>query len=127
MRRIAEKLRTMIDLQSCSEMNENQTYYVAGLADALQVVEDFMDKELVLNRVYFVIMFKEDNKNSPYITKMRLYKISRKSKLCYCFTEYLSGRNTSPDLILYSIGGLSTRVFSTQEAAEQALKSYVRQ
>lgn len=127
MRRIAEKLQTMIDIQSCSEMNENQIYYVSGLADALQVVKEFMDKELVLNHVYFVIMFKDDDKNSPYVTKMRLYKISRKSKLCYCFTQYLSGKTTSPDLILYSIGGLSTRVFSTQEAAEQALKSYVKQ
>lgn len=127
MRRIAEKLQTMIDIQSCSEMNENQIYYVSGLADALQVVKEFMDKELVLNHVYFVIMFKDDNKNSPYVTKMRLYKISRKSKLCYCFTQYLSGKTTSPDLILYSSGGLATRVFSTQEAAEQALKSYVKQ
>lgn len=127
MRRIVEKLQTMIDIQSCSEMNENQIYYVSGLADALQVVKEFMDKELALNHVYFVIMFKDDNKNSPYVTKMRLYKISRKSKLCYCFTQYLSGKTTSPDLILYSIGGLSTRVFSTQEAAEQALKSYVKQ
>ena len=116
MKEIIEKIKSKIMLESSSHMTKEQEYYVSGLADALQIIEDSLDKELKIGNTYFVIM--QDNNGFPYVEEIRLYRINKKKRWSYCFTRYLTGDYPCPDLVLSSKGGLMMRVFKSKEEAE---------
>ncbi len=124
MQDMVEKIKGMIATQSCPDMTECQRYYITGLADALQVVVEYMNNKLAIGKTYYVIMFKEPNNKFPYIDVMRCYKISEKGKPSYCFTRSVRGRHPQPDLVLYSKSGLARRVFNTRKAAELGMSCY---
>ena len=124
MQNVIDKIQGMIVKQSSPDMTESQRYYITGLADALQVIEDYMNEKLTVGKSYYVIMFKEPNHHFPYIDYMRCYKISEKGKPSYCFTRSEYGKFPSPDLVLYSKSGLARRVFDTKESAELGKSCY---
>lgn len=118
MQEIIDKLKSMILLNTTTNMNKEQESYAAGIADALQVIEEYVDNDFVIGKHYFVIMYKDNNRNYPYIEEMKLYRINRKQKQSYCFTRNLNDNYPTPDLVLYSKGGLAMRVFETRDEAE---------
>jgi len=119
------KLKNMIALNTKEEMTESQTAYVAGLSDALDVLETSISENLVIGTIYYVIMYRDGNKFLPYVERMKLYKFTQGNiKPSYCFTKNLeSGRyhKNRPDLVLNSKKGLMERVFYTMEQAENAI------
>ena len=118
MQEIIEKLNRMILLETHANMSKEQECYVAGIADALQVIEEHMGNDLIIGKHYFVIMYKDNNRYDPYVEEMKLYRINKKRKQVYCFTRNLKNNNSTPDLVLASKGGLAMRVFKTREEAE---------
>lgn len=126
MQDVVYKLKEMIATQTTSTMTEEQKYYVSGLADALELVEQAVAESLVVGRHYFVIMYRDGDPYLPYVEEMKLYRISQKSVSSYCFTRNLTAKSYSsnnPDLVLRSKKGLSQRVFFTREQAESAIKN----
>lgn len=123
---VIHKLKSMIAIETRANMTEEQKYYVSGLSDALEVVENSVAESLVPGRIYYVILYRDGNEFLPYIKEMKLYKISNGSvKTSYCFTENLEQgkyRSNKPDLVLQSKKGLLERVFFTHEQAEKAIK-----
>ena len=118
MQQIIDKINSMIASETSPNMSSESISYVAGLSDALEAIIKGMNDKPVVNRYYFVIMFKEDNKKYPYIDHMRCYKISEKLNSSYCFTKSDIKVRPTPDLVLHSESGLTRRVFETREDAE---------
>lgn len=114
--KITEKLNRMINVESAATMTAEQEHYVAGLSDALRVVEDYADEQLVIGHKYYVIM-KNKVQIPKYIVKeMQLYRINyNKQKVSYCFTDDFD--NPTPSLVLYSEIGLKKRVFRKYDDA----------
>lgn len=116
MQKIIDKLNSMITMETSTNMTSEQEYYVAGLADALQVIEEMLAEELSIGKTYFVIMYKDDE---PYIEEMKLYRINDRNKKTYCFTKNIDSNSPTPDLVLASEHSLKARVFNSQEEAER--------
>jgi len=93
MQEIIEKLNRMILLETHANMSKEQECYVAGIADALQVIEEHMGNDLIIGKHYFVIMYKDNNRYDPYVEEMKLYRINKKQKQVYCFTRNLKNNN----------------------------------
>ena len=119
MQEIINKLENMILLETKPNMTKEQEYYVAGIADALEVVKKYSSNDLIVGKHYFVIMYKNNKKNNPYIEEMKLYRINKKQRQVYCFTRNLKGHNETPDLVLASKAGLTMRVFESKIEAER--------
>lgn len=126
MQDIIYKLKDKILENQSQEMTVEQERYVAGLKDALELIENSVADNLIVGNTYFVIMYRNGDKYLPYIEEMKLYKVSQKSMKCsYCFTrklhiaKYCSG---TPDLVLASKKGLAERVFFTKEQALAAIE-----
>lgn len=100
-------------------MTKEQEYYAAGLADALQIIEETLKEELKIGDIYFVIMYEN---HTPYVEEMKLYRINDKSKRVYCFTKNIDCKHPTPDLVLTSEQSLKTRVFSSRQEAEMQCK-----
>lgn len=103
-------------METSTNMTSEQECYVAGLADALQVIEEMLAEELSVGKTYFVIMYKDDK---PYIEEMKLYRINDKSKKVYCFTKNIDYKSPTPDLVLTSEHSLKARVFNSRDEAER--------
>ena len=126
MQDIIRQIKNMIDAEKCLDMTTEREHYIAGLSDALNVIEDSVANNLIIGRQYFVIMYRDGNIYLPYIEKMKLYKISqRKVKCSYCFTRNLDDSKyatNTPDLVLASKKGLLQRIFFTEEQAKAAIE-----
>jgi hypothetical protein len=125
MQDVIYKIKNMIALNTKLEMTEAEESYIAGLSDALEILETSVSENLVIGNVYYVIMYRDGNKFLPYIDRMKLYKVTQGAvKPSYCFTKNLeSGRYHSnhPDLVLNSKKGVMERVFYTMEQAENTI------
>jgi len=97
---------------------------ISGLEEALHILESAIGDSLVCRKKYFVVMYRGNNKNLPYVEEMLLYKISKKKKSSYCFCEmYESGEPSyRPDLVLGN-RGIATRVFVTRRDAEKQISA----
>lgn len=126
MQNVIYKLKDKIAESQSQDMTVEQERYVAGLKDALDLIENSVADNLVVGNTYFVIMYRNGDKYLPYIEEMRLYKVSNKSIKCsYCFTRELNitkHRTGTPDLVLASKKGLAERVFFTKEQADKAIE-----
>ena len=111
-----EKIKGMISSQSSLNMTKAQEYYVVGLSDALQVIEDLQEKQFSVGKDYYVIVKNTEQIPKYIIEKMRLYRINFKEKYAYCFSR--NSQHPTPDLVLYSAIGLKKRVFNTYDEAE---------
>lgn len=99
-------------------MTTEQEHYIAGLSDALDIVKANIENSYVIGNTYFVLM--PDGKYNTKVVEMRLYKINKKKRCCYCFTERLNNFNyPNPDLVLSSETSLKLRVYKTKEEAER--------
>lgn len=117
MQKIIEELNRKIILESSHEMTKEQEYYVAGLSDALEIIQQNIEDDYIIGRTYYVLM--PDGKYNTKIEKMRLYRINKKKRWSYCFTKYLTGDVVSPDLVLLSKTSLNLRIYKNREDAER--------
>lgn len=124
MNKIAEELNKLITLQITSDMTADQQAYVAGLSDALDIVLQYSDEDFVIGKRYFVLM--PDGKHHAKIEEMRLYKITSRKRLCYCFSTDLESNCPRPSLVLSSKSNLILRVYKTKEEAEKNIDSLWR-
>lgn len=97
--------------------NTNQEYYVAGLSDALNIITDCLNKQLMVGSEYYVIMPEDTTTNK--VVKMRLYKITQKAKFYYSFTADKRLNRPSNDLTLSNPQSIKMRIFDTEEEAEK--------
>lgn len=124
MREALEEIQRKIYLNSIGEQTQWKQGYAAGLTEAIDIIENGIDNLIIPNNNYYVIMYHDGDKFFPYVEKMRLYKISIKTRKSYCFSRNLDANrfNTkTPDLVLSSEKGLRERVFFTRETAEEAI------
>ncbi len=117
LQKIIEALNGKITSETHFNMTKEQEYYVAGLADALEIVKNVSEEQYVVGRTYYVLTL--DKYNMAQVEPMRLYRINRKKRLSYCFTRYLTGDIVTPDVVLNSEGSMKLRVFTTREEADK--------
>lgn len=116
--KIIEELNQKITLETSPNMTSEQEYYVAGLSDALDIIKSYIENSYIIGNTYFVLM--PDGKHNNKVVEMRLYKINRKKRCCYCFTAQLKDTNCpNPDLVLSNETNLKLRVYKTKEEAEK--------
>ena len=101
-------------------MTKEQTSYVVGLSDALQIIEEYNANKYKIGKLYYVISY--INKEAK-VEMMTLYRINNKKKQSYCFTRDYN--NPTPDLVLYSQGGLKLRVFNDYESAKNGIPIFL--
>lgn len=111
-----KELQEKIKLEMAGIRDANQEHYVAGLSDALGIIMKHLKNELIVGNTYYIVMPKDDVTNE--VVKMRLYKITLKSKLYYSFTTKLTGKYTTNDLVLSNTNSIKMRVFESDEEAE---------
>ena len=98
----------------------SESEYAKGLKRANQIIEESLCHNLMLNHLYYAILFKNGDKNFPYIQKVRLYNIRSKKKTIYSFTEQLNCEvRPYPDLVLSNPKSISERIFFTEESAQR--------
>lgn len=118
LQKIIEALNSKITLESSVNMTPEQEYYLAGLSDALNIVKANMEDGYVIGNTYFVLM--PDGKHNNKVEEMKLYKINKHKRCCYCFTRQLkNGWYSNPDLVLSSEASLKLRVYRTRQEAEK--------
>lgn len=71
-------------LAESSNLYGQNTDYVAGLADALEIVKEYDKNKLVIGRKYFVLLYDNVCKKTN-IEQMTLYRINKKEKTSYCY------------------------------------------
>lgn len=64
---IIRKLESKILIESCHEMTENQTYYVSGLSDALEIIKEQLEDGLKIGEKYFVLMQTDRMSDDIYV------------------------------------------------------------
>lgn len=120
MQRIIDKINHRIITETSIDMTPEQEAYVSGLADAIEIIREEYNDSLKVGNIYYVLMPPKCNETYTKIIPMRLYRINKKSKWAYCFSDDInpSSKNPYPSLVLYSKESLKRRVFSTREEAE---------
>ena len=109
-------------LAESSNLYGQNTDYVAGLADALEIVKEYDKNKLVIGRKYFVLLYDNVCKKTN-IEQMTLYRINKKEKTSYCFCRNYNQPN--PDLVLYSKTSLKLRVFNDLESAQNGIQLFL--
>lgn len=120
MEEIIAKLRKKIEGENYVNATDEQRGYVIGLADALQIIEEYCSEQLMIGKKYYVITY--INKQAK-VEHMTLYRINSKKKCAYCFTR--NHQYPTPDVVLYSKGGLKLRVFSNYESAQNGIPAFL--
>lgn len=115
---IIEALNQKIILETSLNMSPEQEHYVAGLSDALDIIKANIEDGYIIGNTYFVLM--PDGNYNNKVVEMRLYKINRQKRCCYCFTKELNvSHYPNPDLVLSSEASLKLRVYKSKEEAEK--------
>lgn len=109
-------IQDKITAESSKTLDDCHEHYLAGLSDALEIVKDCANNDLVVGNTYYVVMPQDEATNT--IVKMRLYKITQKRKMFYSFTAEINTMRNSNDLTLSNQHSIKMRVFKTQEEAE---------
>lgn len=109
-------------LAESSNLYGQNTDYVAGLADALEIVKEYDKNKLVIGRKYFVLLYDNVCKKTN-IEQLTLYRINKKEKTSYCFCRNYNQPN--PDLVLYSKTSLKLRVFNDLESAQNGIQLFL--
>lgn len=125
MREVVKKINAKINsvILANEILTESQECYVTGLREALEIIENSVNGNIIPERNYFVITYIDGDKFMPQIEEMRLTKITEKAKrFNHCFSRNLNAtKNTAPDLVLSSSKSVKERVFFTKEQAERAI------
>ena len=109
-------IQDKITTESVRTLDECHEHYLAGLSDALGIIADYANKDLVVGNTYYVVMPQDEATNK--VVQMRLYKITQKYKMYYNFTADISNMRNSNDLMLSNQQSIKMRVFKTREEAE---------
>lgn len=109
-------------LAESSNLSNNNTDYIAGLADALEIVKEYDKSQLVIGRKYYVLLYDNIHKKAN-IEQMTLYRINKKEKTSYCFCRNYN--QPTPDLVLYSKASLKLRVFNNLESAKNGIQLFL--
>ena len=110
-------IQDKITAESSKTLDDCHEHYLAGLSDALEIVKDCANNDLVVGNTYYVVMPQDEATNT--IVKMRLYKITQKHKLYYSFTADSRLKYPSNDLTLSNPQSIKMRIFETEEEAEK--------
>lgn len=114
--RIKEGIEKIIHICSIRTNDPEITNYVAGLADALEIInyeEQFLHK---VGKRYFVLVWNENSMTTD-IENRELSKITlTPSRTTYTFSK---DRNDIHPIVLHGKGGLASRIFETYEDAER--------
>lgn len=111
-----KEIQDKITTESARTLDECHEHYLAGLSDALGIIADYANKDLVVGNTYYVVMPQDEATNK--VVQMRLYKITQKRKMFYSFTAEINTMRNSNDLTLSNQHSIKMRVFKTQEEAE---------
>lgn len=124
MKETIEKMKKKISICKMGDRTDWRDGYMAGLTDAIQMIEDGIAELIVPNNNYFVIMYHNGDKYYPYVEEMRLYrKTEGRGGYVYSFTRNIYPTEVNkPDLVLSSLKAVKKRVFFTREQAEESLK-----
>jgi len=129
MQEIIKELMSKISSETTKTITSEMQFYIAGLADALEVVRKRINDKLVPGNEYYVLMPVGETRGRPTAQnefrplKMFLYqiKIKKSGREIYCFsvaeeTDWFCGS----DLIQFSNPTtLKLRVFKSKEEAEK--------
>lgn len=111
---LISKIGSQITLSTKREMDESEISYIAGLADAIEIIEHEKEDMYFVGHDYYVLVYNEEIMDTV-IRKMRLYRINHtENKTTYSFI--LKG---FPIINLYSRAGLKNRVYYTYEDAKR--------
>lgn len=114
---LIDKLKIKITTNKSPSMTSEQNGYLNGLADALQIVEDYKDDMLKIGKKYYVLVIEN---NEIVVREMILYRINHTAeKTSYCFSK--NNKNNLDKLVLSSKIGVQLRVFKTYEAAQNGI------
>ena len=114
---LIDKLKIKITTNKSPSMTSEQNGYLNGLADALQIVEDYKDDMLKIGKKYYVLVIEN---NEIVVREMILYRINHTTeKTSYCFSK--NNKNNLDKLVLSSKIGVQLRVFKTYEAAQNGI------
>lgn len=125
MNNVVQLLKEEIEKRTTEDMTSETQHFITGLKFAVNLIEDTLAENLVIGNTYFVVLYENGNTDIPYVSEMKLYKITEASKRpSYCFTFDLKENllKCNPDLVLASKRGLSKRVFYTREQAQNSIK-----
>lgn len=109
-------IQDKITTESVRTLDECHEHYLAGLSDALGIIADYANKDLVVGNTYYVVMPQDEATNK--VVQMRLYKITQKYKMYYSFTADINNMRNRNDLTLSNQQSIKMRVFKTREEAE---------
>ena len=124
MREAIDKLNRKLLINPLGKTKEWKDGYIAGILEAIDIVQEGIDNLITVGNNYYVIMYHNGDKYLPYIEEMRLYKITIKTRKSYCFSRNLDANrfNTpNPDLVLASEKSLRERVFFNRDQAEKSI------
>lgn len=131
MKEIERILKSKISAETTKNMSTEMQYYIAGLADALEVVRQRMRDRLIVGQEYYVLMpvgntnGRPTYKNEFRPLKLKLYqiKILQNRNDIFCFAL---NKDEIPDWYKGSLtiqfsnpNTLKLRVFKTFEEAEK--------
>lgn len=116
---IINRLNREITVSKVQNMTPVQESYLAGVADALQIVEDIANDAFEVGKWYYVIEYKDNDRRYPIVKCLELYRINEtKNRTAYCFRESEDAR----EHVFYNVKRLKYRAFKTLQEAEEALK-----
>ena len=104
--------------------SEMMKAYAQGLTDAIKAVHECVADTLCLNGTYYVICYRNGDKNLPYIKRMRLCaKGNPTSRQSFGFSDTLMKMiGGNKDLVIRGKRNVSKRVFCTYEDAQNAIR-----
>lgn len=119
MNKVIEELERKIRLESAVNLTDEMEYYLAGLADALEIVKKH-ENEYIIGNCYYVIMPPPKHEIGNRVFKMILYKATGKNnRKYYCFSTRIDSPHPTNDLTLSSQISLKQRVYKTKEETEK--------
>lgn len=130
MQEIIKKLQDKISSESTPPIPPEAVYYIAGLADALEIVKQRIDDKLKVGQEYYVLMpegltyGRPSPKNDFRPLKMLLYqiKVFKNNREMYCFKisddrpDWYMG---TPKIQFSNPTTLELRVFKSESEAEK--------
>ena len=101
------------------EMSPEEINYLSGLADALEIIVKAEKESLHVGTEYFVLVWDEQTLSTVIQTR-KLAKVTiTPTRTAYTFT---SGKHDKKPVVLYGMGGLASRVFTTLDDAKQGME-----
>lgn len=116
---IIQRLNQKISTSKAPYMAPVQKSYLAGVADALQIVEEVASEMYEVGKRYYVIVYEDNDRRYPCVKCLELYRINEtKNRMSYCFRNVA----TSEEYIFHNVKRLRYRAFKTLNEANEMLK-----